>query len=320
MSDRSGGQIYILVTIDCYSKHPSVMLTRTTGAKNISKVLKDYISIHSIPKSIRTDQYSGFKNNAVKSFCVSKGSKHILCPVGDHRGCGLVERTIQPIKRKLGVMQLEKNPTSIESALKTLIEDIIINKNSVTNFSPFELQFGRKPNSEWSLMSEKLKSNLFLDSKNLERDVLTAEQRRKNCDSRERVKIVMKGSRSPDITPRFSGPTTSVVETPYYQALEKLAKSANEYTTLKRSLTQEQGAEALRTLTDRNQILAASLRSNLSTGTLRFRADIPKLKSSKSQVILIISYFWIRLKLRYFVRFLIGGLGRIYSDLSLNIL
>ena len=125
--DGSGGQIYILVTTDRYSKHPSSMLIKTTGSKNILKFLKDYISIHSIPDSILTDQYSGFKNNAVNCFCVSKGIKHILCPVGDHRGCGLVEKPIQTIKRKLGKMQLEKNSNSIESALQTIMKDIRIN-------------------------------------------------------------------------------------------------------------------------------------------------------------------------------------------------
>ena len=53
--------------------------------------------------------------------------------------------------------------------------------------------------------------------------------------------------------------------------------------TLKKALTQEQGAEALKTLTYGNQILAASLRSNLTSETLRFRSDIPKLTNSKSQ-------------------------------------
>ena len=48
-------------------------------------------------------------------FCVAKGIKHIFCAVGDHRGCGLVERIIQTIKRKLGVMQLEENSENIEN-------------------------------------------------------------------------------------------------------------------------------------------------------------------------------------------------------------
>ena len=52
---------------------------------------------------------------------------------------------------------------------------------------------------------------------------------------------------------------------------------------MKKALTQEQGAEALKILTYKNHILAASLRSNLKSGFLRFRSDIPKLKNSKQQ-------------------------------------
>ena len=148
LSDGAGGQIYILVAIDRYSKYTSVMLTRKTGAKKILKFLKDYINIHSIPKSIRTYQFSSFKNKAVNFFCISKGIKHIFCPVGDHRYVGRVGRTIQTIKGILGVMQLEKNSEIIVIALKTIIEDIRINRNTVTNSSPLELQFGRKPTSE----------------------------------------------------------------------------------------------------------------------------------------------------------------------------
>ena len=86
-------------------------------------------------------------------------------------------------------MKLKKKFETIKDALNTIIEDKRVKKNGVTNSSSFELQFGRKPNSEWSSMSENLKSKLILDSRNLEKDVLTTEQRSENCDSRPRVKI-----------------------------------------------------------------------------------------------------------------------------------
>ena len=52
---------------------------------------------------------------------------------------------------------------------------------------------------------------------------------------------------------------------------------------MKKALSHDEWIKALRLLTDRNQILAASLRSNLSTGTLRFRSDTLLLSSSKSK-------------------------------------
>ena len=87
-------------------------------------------------------------------------------------------------------MQLEKNPTSFESALKNIPEDIRINKKKqhISHHLSYNSEENQNPNGR--LMSEKLKAKLNVGSKNLERDVLTAEQRRENCDSRTRVKIV----------------------------------------------------------------------------------------------------------------------------------
>ena len=86
--DSFGNSMYILVAIDRYSKYPSAMITRSTGGRKIIKFLKSYIQQHSIPKSIKTDQYSGFKNKLVQNFCQEKNIAQYFCPVGDHRGCG----------------------------------------------------------------------------------------------------------------------------------------------------------------------------------------------------------------------------------------
>ena len=88
------------------------------------KFLRTYIDTHGIPESIRTDQFSGFKKKTMKKFCVDHIIVHKICPFGDHGGCGLVERTIQTIKRRLGVMLLDENVTSIKLALSTIIRDL----------------------------------------------------------------------------------------------------------------------------------------------------------------------------------------------------
>ena len=91
------------------------------------------------------------------------------------------------------------------------------------------------------------------------------------------MKIIRKSDRNLDVSAKFRGATTSISEIVYYQALEKLAKSASEWMTWKKSLTQKRGSEALMALTDSFQILAASLRSILNSVTLRFRTHVPKL-------------------------------------------
>ena len=108
LEDYKGKKIYLLVAIDKYSKFPSVKITKSAGGKSSKKFLRSYIDIHGIPESIRTDQFSGFKGKTMQKYCSDNNIEQKFCPVGDHRGCGLVERTIQTIKRRLGVMLLNK--------------------------------------------------------------------------------------------------------------------------------------------------------------------------------------------------------------------
>ena len=199
--DSNGNSIYILVAIERYSKYPSAMITRSTGGRKIIKFLKTYIQQHSIPKSIKTDQYSGFKNKLVQAFCKDKNIAQYFCSVGDHRGCGLVERSIQTIKRRLGDSPLSSDFSNVQDTLRYIIEDIRITKNFVTGVSPFELHFGRPLNTELSIAAERLSTGVILDNQQLERDLLTPEQPREQCDSRPRIRLVKKGQSSPTVSP-----------------------------------------------------------------------------------------------------------------------
>ena len=116
--DDKGAKIILLVAIDRFSKFPSVLISKTTGVKKVTNFLDSYIRIHGLPHSIRTDHGSGFKNNLVQEFCSSRGIKHVLSPVGDHRGSGLVERTIQTIKRKLGMTKLDPNFKKLKETIQ----------------------------------------------------------------------------------------------------------------------------------------------------------------------------------------------------------
>ena len=120
-----------------------------------------------------------------------------ILPVGNHSGCGLVERSIQTIERRLGASRLNPDFSSVHERLRHIIEDIRVFKNSVTRFSPFELHVVRPTNTELSLAAERLPSRVNLDNHHLERDLFTAEQRREQCDSRPRIKYVKKRSIQP---------------------------------------------------------------------------------------------------------------------------
>ena len=266
--DSTRKNFNILVAIDRYSKYPSALITKTTGGEKIIKFLRGYIQQHSIPKSIRTEQNSEFKNTIMSQFCRENGIKPKICPVGDHRGCGLVESCIQTIKRKLVTMQQNPNFTDIQSAVKLIIGDIRVVKHSLLKKSPFELHFGRKPNTCFSLLRDKLLDNLDCD--NLEKNMLTPEQMRKTSDSRTRFKEVHKEETSRSVSPKFRPRST---EPEGLRTLESLAKAASDWRLLKKQLNHEKGAEILRNFSDRNPLLATTLPNYLNQGTLTVRVE-----------------------------------------------
>ena len=205
LEDHKGKKIYLLVAIDRYSKFPSVKVTKSTGGKSTINFFRTFIDTHGISESIKTDQFSGFKGKAMKMFCTEKNIKQKLCPVGDHRGCGLVERTIQTIKQRLGVVLLDENVQLIKFCLSTIISDIRWNKQKTIKLSPFEAHFGRLPKSEFKIVRDKfLNESGRLDKEHLERSALTASQLMRRIDqSRDNVKIIRKGQKSRDVSPLF---------------------------------------------------------------------------------------------------------------------
>ena len=147
------------------------------------KFLRTYIDLHGIPESLRTDQFSRFKGKTMKKFCTEYNIEQKFCPVGDHWGCGLVERTIQTIKRRLGVMLLDENVTSIKLALSTIIRGLRWSKQKTKKCSPFEAHFERLPKTEFKILRDKfIKYSDRLDKKHLERSALTASQLKRRVD------------------------------------------------------------------------------------------------------------------------------------------
>ena len=90
------------------------------------KFLSKYIALHGIPRTIRTDQGSGFISKEVRQFCLEHNIKVIFSPVGDHRATGLVERLIITIKERLLVMAQEHPKPSLETALLKILKCLIL--------------------------------------------------------------------------------------------------------------------------------------------------------------------------------------------------
>ena len=144
-----GTKKYILICVDRFSKFRSAQIRSSTSAKPIINSLSKYIALHGIPRTIRTDQGSGFISKEVREFCHEHNLKVIFSPVGDHRATGLVERLIRTIKERFLVMAQKRPKPSLETALLKIIKCLRTVTQQSLNCSPFEAHFGRSPNTIW---------------------------------------------------------------------------------------------------------------------------------------------------------------------------
>ena len=110
---------------------------------------------------------------------------------------------IQTIKRKLGIEKLDPNFDNFKEVLHRIVEDIRKSNHSTLKKSPFELHFRRKPNTEWSQAFHNV-VNSDTSAQRLERNLLTPESIASQDYSRDRAKVLPRGSASPQIAPLFN--------------------------------------------------------------------------------------------------------------------
>ena len=223
--------------------------------------MRSYIDTHRIPESIRSDQFSGFKGKTLKKICSELNIEQKFCPVGDHRGCGLVERTIQTIKRRLGVMLLGENNKSIKLCLSIIMRDLRWNKQKTIQVSPFQAHFGSLPKTEFKIVRDRFLNNSdYLDKQHLERSALTASQlKRRNDQSRENLKIVRKGQLSGDTSPLHKQQLISDRDEERAKALKELLEANARWNNERRDAAKND----IRRLVDETGLLNADLRKEM---------------------------------------------------------
>ena len=141
------------------------------------------------------------------------------------------------------------------------------------NRSPFELYFGRKSNTEWSQAFNNVVQP-DTSAQGLERNLLTPDQIASQDYSRNRAKVVPRGSTSPTVALHRFKPLFSldrnVTDSEPYKALAKLARAAYKWSQFKRNLPTDGGKNVLKELATRHSDLAHSLKSGLNHYPLCF--------------------------------------------------
>ena len=89
---------------------------------------KIYAKIYSnnvVSRKLRCDQAQTVRANNLHFFCKSNDNKPLFAPVDNHRSIGLVERTTQTLKRRLGIMRIDHtSPFQFASDVAELTKNI----------------------------------------------------------------------------------------------------------------------------------------------------------------------------------------------------
>ena len=153
--------IHFLACIGSFSKYPTVNVIDKANGQNVIKFLDEYFHIRGVPRNIRLDQARCLIGYNVKNFCKQHSNNIITAPAYDHRAIGLVERLIQTIKRRLSCMKLDsrKNTFTIKEGIKSLVYQLRMCKQKITNVTHFQAPYRGKPNKSLSNISTIPKSS-----------------------------------------------------------------------------------------------------------------------------------------------------------------
>ena len=92
-------RIYILISVDRYSRWPAACTCQVPTSNTSKLFLDQYILLHGMPQTIRTDKGTAFSGGEFRQMCKNLNMKLIHGTPYIHTATGLVERGIKNSKR-----------------------------------------------------------------------------------------------------------------------------------------------------------------------------------------------------------------------------
>ena len=137
------GNKYILVVVDYFTKWTEAIAVNSTDAQTTVAFLhKEIICRHGCPDYITSDRGTEFNNQLVEAFTRQYQITHIKTTPYHPQGNGLTERTNQTLKNI--ILRIIQKEQDWDLALDSALYGIRTMKQDSTQYSPFELVYGRK--------------------------------------------------------------------------------------------------------------------------------------------------------------------------------
>ncbi|CAF1446903.1 unnamed protein product, partial [Didymodactylos carnosus] len=153
---------YVLSITDYFTRWvTAIALPNPSAQATAEAIFKDYICRYGVPITILSDQGSHFRNELIQALESKIGINHIFSSVYHPQSNGLVERFNATFVPQLAKLQ-DRQKNNWDEFLDAVVFSYNTGKHHTTNYSPFELQFGRKPR----LPADKPSSKLVLKKPN----------------------------------------------------------------------------------------------------------------------------------------------------------
>ena len=152
------GEQYILGIIDNFSKFVSLVPLKRATAETVAHALySKWVTLFGIPDVIHTDRGTEFENQVMYNLCNFLGIRKSKSSPYWPQGNSVVERLFRTVKDMLSTTMKSRNQNwvsilpSVEFALRCTV-------HRSTNFSPYEIIFGRKMRTPFSKVDSKSQS------------------------------------------------------------------------------------------------------------------------------------------------------------------
>ncbi|CAF1518127.1 unnamed protein product, partial [Rotaria sordida] len=122
----------------------AIALPNCSAQITAQTIFNDYICRYGVPKSILSDQGTHFNNQLMDAMAKLVGYTHIFSTVYHPQSNGMVERFNATFVPQLAKLH-DRESNNWEEYLSPVVFAYNTSAHSTTHYSPFELQFGRKP-------------------------------------------------------------------------------------------------------------------------------------------------------------------------------
>jgi len=158
------GNRYLLLICCNVSKYVQAYPLRNLKASTICDKLLHSFSLFGLPTTLSSDQMSSFKSQLITAVCQNFGINLNYSVVWHPLSHGIVERTIRTLEEMIRKF-IHDNPSDWDKYIDFLLFAMRETTNTSTNFSAFEMVFGRKVTGPLCLQRQSWENGSFVDQK-----------------------------------------------------------------------------------------------------------------------------------------------------------